>query len=34
MRMQKKVALERGFFVLQRSGKVITTEAAENLLVL
>jgi hypothetical protein len=30
----KKVALERGFFVLQRSGKVITTEAAENLLVL
>ena len=30
----KKAALERGFFVLQRSGKVITTEAAENLLVL
>ena len=30
----KKAALERGFFVLQRRGKVFTTEAAENLLVL
>lgn len=30
----KKAALERGFFVLQRTGKVITTETAERLLIL
>ena len=30
----KKAALERGFFVLQRKGKVVTTETAEHLLVL
>ena len=30
----KKAALERGFFVLQRKGKIVTTESAENLLVL
>ena len=30
----KKEALERGFFVLQRSGKVVHTDCAENLLVM
>jgi Holliday junction resolvase-like predicted endonuclease len=30
----KKEALERGFFVLQRSGEVLQTDCAENLLVL
>ena len=30
----KKAALERGFFVLQRSGKIFTTEVSENLFVL
>ena len=30
----KHAALERGFFVLQRSGEVIQTDCAENLLVL
>jgi len=30
----KKEALERGFFVLQRSGDLIHTDAAENLMVL
>lgn len=30
----KTEALERGFFVLQRSGKVIQTETAQNLLIL
>jgi hypothetical protein len=30
----KQAALERGFFVLQRSGKVIHTDSAENLLVM
>ncbi|SJM90898.1 conserved hypothetical protein [Crenothrix polyspora] len=30
----KKEALERGFFVLQRSGEVVHTDCAEKLLVL
>jgi hypothetical protein len=30
----KKEALERGFFVLQRSGKLVHTDCAENLLVM
>jgi hypothetical protein len=30
----KEAALERGFFVLQRRGKIVTTETAENLLIL
>lgn len=30
----KQEALERGFFVLQRSGKVVHTDCAENLLVM
>ena len=32
--MAKKEALDRGFFVLQRSGEIVHTDAAENLLVL
>lgn len=30
----KRAALERGFFVLQRSGKMVHTDCAENLMVL
>jgi hypothetical protein len=30
----KEQALQRGFFVLQRSGKIVQTDCAENLFVL
>jgi hypothetical protein len=30
----KSKALERGFFVMQRSGKVVHTDCSENLMVL
>jgi hypothetical protein len=30
----KQAALERGFFVLQRKGKIVTTDVSANVLVL